>query len=92
MNNRDLIHSSGFTLAEVIVSLLLLSILAIGSFQAFHHAQSSSNSNLDGFQKFQLEKQLFSLNSLKQTYSIISVSDEFESLNCLVESEAECHE
>ena len=90
MKNKESLFTHGFTLAEIIVSLLLLSILAIGSFQTFLFAQASSNSNLDEFQNISLKKQLFSINKLENTYSNISASDEFESLNCLIESEAQC--
>ncbi len=90
MDNKDFAHSLGFTLAEIIVSLLLLSILAVGSFKTLHHVQSSSNLNLTEFQKIQLQQQLFTLNKLKQTYVNISSDPQFESLSCLIEHASKC--
>ncbi len=90
MLNMDNLSCYGFTLAEVVVSLLLLSIVAIGSFKTFHLSQSSSNLSLVKFQQLQIQQQLQSLNKLRQSYSNISADNEYELLNCLIEQHDSC--
>jgi len=90
MHCRDSLHTNGFTLAEIIVSILLLSIATLGSFKTFHHSHSLANSNLIQFQRIQLDQQIFLINELKQSYFYISADTRFEQLNCLIEFETAC--
>lgn len=75
----------GFTLAEIIISLLLLSIFAVGTFKTSHFAQYSANRTLQRFLETSQEKQRFSIQRLRQTYSSIQADPEFEYLSCLID-------
>lgn len=75
----------GFTLAEIIISLLLLSVFAVGTFKSAHFAQHSANRTLQRFLETTQEKQHFSIQRLGQTYTSIQVDPEFQYLHCLID-------
>ena len=77
--------SQGFTLAEIIVSTLLLSIFAVGSFKSFHYAQHLSNNTLSQFLVLNQENQKFIINELEKSFSLIHIDPEFPILKCLFE-------
>ncbi len=90
MQNKESLLHIGFTLIEILISLLLLSIIAVGSFQIFHFSQNSSNSNLVEFQHLQTQQQLAFLQELNQIYSDISTDSDYELLNCLITHQDNC--
>ena len=87
--NCKVYFARGFTLAEIIISLLLLSIFAIGTFKSAHFAQHSANRTLQRFLETTQEKQSFSIKRFRQTYSLIQVDPEFKYLGCLIDQEFE---
>ena len=79
--------ANGFTLAEIIISILLLSIFALGTFKTSHFAQHSANNTLQQFLALNTLKQKFVLGALNQRYESIKVDPQFIYLSCLVDRE-----
>ena len=90
MQSKESLFHTGFTLIEILVGLLLLAIVAIGSFKTFHFSHSSSNSNLLEFQRLQIQQQLSSLQELKQTYPNINADSNYDFLSCLIDHQDGC--
>ena len=82
--------AKGFTLAEIIVSTLLLSIFALGSFKAFHYAQYASNSALTTFLEHNQHNQRSVIVRLKLHYPSVHIDSQFSQLKCLFEQKADC--
>lgn len=88
--NTNLVSSfHGFTLAEVLVSFLLLSILTVGSFKSFHLVQAGASSNLSRFLQLQMERQTQVIERLRLRYSSISTEDGFDDLDCLLQADCD---
>ena len=84
-------HANGFTLAEVIVCIALLSITTVGVLKAAASTQQSAIASLITFKQLQKQKQLSVIHRLRQRYTIISADETFSDLSCLLESADSCN-
>lgn len=75
----------GFTLAEIIVSALLVSIFAIGTFKSSHFAQLAASRNLTQTLDLNQQRQIWIIRKLKSDFTQIHVDSAFPALKCLVE-------
>ena len=82
--------ASGFTLAEIIISILLLSIVAVGSFKTFHYAQFSANSAFTQYLVRNEQRQRSALEKLKVDYPLIHTDPNLPVLKCAVEQDLAC--
>lgn len=84
------VRASGFSLAEIIISTLLLSVFTLGSFKAFHYAQHTSNSALTQFLSQNQDNLRSVLEKLVLEYPAVRVDPDFTRLKCLIEQISDC--
>lgn len=77
--------ANGFTLAEIIISTLLLSIFAVGTFKSTHYAQNAANITLKQYLRINQQKQSLIIRKLAEIYPAIHIDADFPLLKCLVE-------
>ena len=83
-------QAKGFTLAEIIVCIVLLSITTVSVLKISATIQTSISVSLIRFNQLHEDKQLFALSELKQHYDVISVDEAFADLHCLVDTNQSC--
>ena len=81
IHKKNLVN--GFTLAEIIISTLLLSIFAVGTFYSSYYAQHAANITLKQFLKLNQDQLQYKINKLGQGYSTIYVDSQFPLLKCV---------
>ena len=84
-------NADGFTLTEVLISLILLSIITIGSFKSSHFIHSASNQGLIQFRQTHDQQNLDTIRQLKMQYPDIQADSQYPHLDCLIRLQTACY-